>query len=142
MRPRSARQFLLLFIIVILTAPACSDNNNTTTTPTPTTPPPTTDTFSGTLSRNGAFTHQFVVVAAGSITATLTTVAPDSTTAIGFSLGTWNGSACQIVLANDKAAQGASILGTASGAGNYCARVYDVGNVVGTVSYEIQIVHP
>ena len=26
--------------------------------------------------------------------------------------------------------------------GIYCVRVYDVGNLVGTVSYEIQVVHP
>src|SRR5439155_14490665 len=105
MRRRSARELLLLFIIVILIvilpAAACSDN--TTTTPTPTTPATTTDTFSDTLNQNGAHSHPFVVVAAGSITATLTTVAPDSTVVMGFSLGTWNGTACQIVIANDKA---------------------------------------
>ena len=61
---------------------------------------------------------------------------------VGLSLGTWNGTSCQIVLANDKATQAAVVIGTASSAGSLCVRVYDVGNVADPITYEIQVVHP
>jgi hypothetical protein len=59
------------------------------------------------------------------------------------SLGTWNALAntCQIVLANDNATQGASILGTASGPGDFCVRVYDVGRLQGATEYTLTVVH-
>ena len=79
--------------------------------------------------------------APGTLTATLRTLAPDSTLVVGLSLGTWNGSSCQIVLANDNATQGAVVVGNASTTTNLCARIYDVGSVVEPVSYQIDVVH-
>ena len=76
------------------------------------------------------------------MTVTLTTLAPEGLEAIGVSLGTWNGTACQIVIANTAAAQGAAILGVASSAGNLCVFVQDVGKISTAASYEITVVHP
>ena len=58
------------------------------------------------------------------------------------SLGTWNGIACQIVIANDKASSGTVVTGTASAIGNLCVRIYDIGEVSGTASYSISVFHP
>ena len=127
-------------LLVGLTAGACEDTTPTPR-PTPTPPPTTTDTFTGTLNVNGAFTFPFPVVAAGSMTATLTTMS-DTTKAISLALGTWNGVTCQIVLANDKAMQGAIVTGVSSGVGTFCARVSDVGNLTESVTFEITVVHP
>jgi hypothetical protein len=127
-------------LLVALTAAACEDTTPAPT-PTPTPAPTTTDTFTGTLNVNGAFTFPFPVVAAGSMTVTLTTIS-DTTKAISMALGTWNGVTCQIVLANDKATQGAIVTGTASGIGSFCARVSDVGNLTESVTFEITVVHP
>jgi hypothetical protein len=119
---------------------ACDD---TTTTGTPTSPTPTTtETFTGTVTVNGAVTHVFAVTQRGSVTATLTAVGSDNTATIGVSLGTWNGTSCQIILANDQAAVGAGVLGTVSGVGNLCLRVYDVGKLTAATTYSIDVVHP
>lgn len=132
----------LTFLAMVLAvgAPACS--SDTPTTPTTTTPVTVTDTFAGTLNQNGAASYSFTTAASGNVTAALSSLAPDSSLIVGLSLGTWNGSSCQIVLANDKATQSAVIIGTASAAGSLCVRVYDVGNVVGPATYEIQVNHP
>lgn len=137
---RPIRLRVMALALAALTAGACEDTTPPAT-PTPTPAPTTTDTFTGTLNMNGAATFSFVVQAAGTVTATLKTVS-DSTIAIGLALGTWNGTACQIVIANDNALQGAIVVGSASGLGNLCARVYDVGKVLEPVTFEITVVHP
>jgi ABC-type nitrate/sulfonate/bicarbonate transport system permease component len=129
-------------ILVLLLAAGCGDDTTTSTTPTTPTPVTVVETFSGTLNRNGGVTHTFATGASGTVTATLTAVSPDSALVLGLSLGTWNGVACQVVLASDKAVQGAVVTGVVSSTGNLCVRLYDVGNIVGTTTYEVQVVHP
>jgi len=106
-------------------------------------PPPTlTDTFSGTLNLNGAITHSFTVTGAGSITAQLTTLSPDSTKPVGLSLGTWNGSICQVILPNDNSVQGSVVVGNSSTIGSFCVRIYDAaGTVVDPQTYVIDVFH-
>jgi len=133
-----SRLYCVLFLAA--TAAACSSSPITPTTPI--SPANVQETFSGTLTKNGGSTHTFVVGRAGSVTVVLTTVSPDSTLVVGLSLGTWNGTSCQAVLAKDNAVQGSTLLGTASTAGNLCVRVYDVGNLVGSITFQIDVVHP
>lgn len=132
---------LAAMLATALSAAACS-NNDTVTSPTTTTPVAVTDTFNGTLNRNGAATFPFNVSAAGVVYATLTSVA-DSTIPMGFSLGIWNTatSACSSVLANDAALQGTTITGSATNIGQLCVRVYDVGRVVDPLDYQLTVVH-
>ena len=126
-------------------------------TATPTTPSgkTTTDTFTGTLTPNSANTHVFVVAAAGNITATLTSVGPDATQTVGFSMGTYSAltNACTIVMSNDAALQTFQLKGVASTNGSYCMRIFDNGTVAalqaaGTISssnpftYTITVEHP
>jgi hypothetical protein len=138
----------VLLLAVLAAAAGCNDNN-TVTTPTTTTTTPstatTTETFSGTLNLNGAQTFPFTASAAGTITVTLTTVSPDSTFKIGLALGSWTGSACQVVIPNDSAAQGAVVTGTVSAAAALCARVYDAAGTVPAgqpVSFTVTVTHP
>ena len=131
----------VLLMAAVLSTTACG-SDTPTTTPTPTPPPAITETFSSSINRNGAATHIFVAQASGSVTATLTTLAPEGTEAIGMSLGTWNGTACSISIANTNAAQGAVVLGVATSAGNLCVFVQDVGKIANAASYEITVVHP
>lgn len=127
-------------VAVMLSAAACS--KSTATSPTTTTAPANViDTFTGTLTRNGATNFQFSVSAAGVVYATLSSVA-DASTVVGLSLGTWNGISCAIVLANDLAAQGTTVTGSVTGIGTLCARVYDVGKVVDPLDYQVTVVHP
>jgi hypothetical protein len=132
----------LLLVMMILTA-ACGSDNSTPTTPTP---PTITEVFSGTLNPNGAATHPFAVSRSGGVTAQLTVVTHDSTGSdpalvLGLSLGTWNGSTCQITIAKDNAVLATLVTGNASSAGSLCVRVYDVGNFTESTSYEVQVVH-
>lgn len=138
---RSIHRGLLLLVLATLPAWACGSSDDDTTTPTQPTPT-TTETFSGNVNQNGAVTFPFAVQSSGTITATLTSLEPLSTLPIGMSLGTWNGSACTVAIANDSATQGVAVSGTVSAAGNYCVRVYDVGNIQNTVSVTVQVVHP
>lgn len=103
-----------------------------------------TDTFTGTLTRNGATSHPFPITSAGGgdVTLTLRTVSPDATAVVGISLGTWNGTSCQAVISNDRAIQGASMLGRATTTGELCARIFDPGTIADPQSYEIEVVHP
>ncbi len=126
-------------VLSALSMSACGDNSPTTPTPVP--PSSVTDTFSGTLTVNGASSFPFSVSSQGAVYLTLTSVA-DSSVAVGLSLGTWSVTGiCSAVLSNDAAVQGASIAGSATNIGTLCARVYDVGKVVSPLDYQITVVH-
>lgn len=129
----------LLLSIAILAMGACN-NTPIVTAPTPGTP--VTDTFSGTLSKNGAFTHAFSISTLGSITTTIVALAPNSAQIVGLQLGVWNGTSCTAASSTDTATTGSSITLTASSAGIVCVRLYDVGFVSDPVLYQLQVVHP
>jgi hypothetical protein len=112
--------------------------------PTPIDPTPTEITeppFTGTLTINGGVTKSFQSVAAGTVTAIIDSIQPTPTVAIGVALGLWNGTSCQPVTFNDNAAVGSGVAGLASGAGNLCARVYDIGQLTVPVEFSLTIKH-
>ena len=74
--------------------------------------------------------------------AKITAVTPDTSSVVGLSLGTWNGTACQSVISNDRATVPASLLGRATSTGTLCVRIYDVGALSGPQDYELRVVHP
>jgi len=125
---------------LVLTAAACGDE--TPTTPTPTEPVTVTDTFSGTINKNGAATHRFTTAAAGDLSATLNSLSPDDTVVVGLGVGAWNGSVCNILLARDEAVKSTVIYGTVNASGELCVRIYDVGRIGDTTNYEISVTHP
>jgi hypothetical protein len=131
---------LVSVVALSLVVSGCGNSSSDTTV---TAPPSTlTDSFSGTLTRNGAAAYSFTVTGAGQMTAQLTTLSPDSSKPVGLSLGTWNGSICQIILSNDNSAQGAQVVGTASATGSFCVRIYDAaGTVVDPQTYTIDVFH-
>ena len=107
----------------------------------PSEPPPTeiSETFTGTVTVNGAHTSSFAVTRAGSISARFASLSV-SDAVVGLSLGTWNGQVCQIILANDNATVSSVVPGTAS-VGAFCVRVYDVGRLTGPVDFEVVVTH-
>jgi hypothetical protein len=136
----------LLLVAVTSAASACDDNNSSSSPTTPTTIPTVlTETFSGTLLKNAAYTHPFTVTDAGDVSVFLLQsvdpARPDDAIPIGLSLGTWNGVSCAVVIASDNISPGASLTGRATSAGNLCVRVYDVGFVPGAANYELLIDH-
>lgn len=128
----------LLAVALVAGGVAACDSTDTPTTPTPATP--ITETFTGSIAPNGAITSPFVTMASGAVSATLTSVEPAVN--MGLSLGTWNGTACQAVVANDNAPVSATITGSVTTVSSLCVRVYDVGFVVNPVTYIVTVVHP
>jgi hypothetical protein len=134
----------ILLLMLTMSVAGCDDN---TTSPTPTTSTipataTTTETFTGRLEKNGAITFPFIATAGGTVVVTLTSVT-DSALQIGLSLGTWTGAACQIVIANDSAAQNAVVTGTVTSAASLCARVYDpAAKVTAPQDFTVTVAHP
>jgi ABC-type Fe3+-hydroxamate transport system substrate-binding protein len=130
----------LLLLIATLAMGACS--NDTLTNPVTVTPCPCTDSFSGTLSKSGAFTHTFTITNLGAVTATIVSLAPNTAQIVGLQLGVWNGVSCTAASSSDTASTGSAITLNASSAGVLCVRLYDVGFITDPVLYQMQVVHP
>ena len=139
---------VVLLALVSLGTSACSDNTLSQLAAASTTTPQTfTDTFTGTLSQNGAFQHIFTIQTLGAVTITLVNLSPNTTQIVGLSLGVWTGAQCSTSpqtggASNDQATAGSTITLNATAAGNLCARLYDVGFVTQPVFYTLQITHP
>jgi hypothetical protein len=130
----------LLFISLFVGIVGCGDDDPPTAPTPPVSRPTVTETFSGTLTVNGGVTHSFNT-GSGQIIATLDALAPNNAAVIGVALGTWNGAACQIVIANDSAGQAVQVVGVATTTGSFCMRVYDVGQLAAATDYTVTVVH-
>jgi hypothetical protein len=120
-------------------AAGCGDDAEPPTEPEA--PVQVTETFTGTVTVNGAFTHPFTVNRAGTVTAQLTALSPDDTVTVGLSLGTWNGVSCQIVITNDTAKLASNVIGNANAPGSLCVRVFDVGGLSTGTNYDLKVDH-
>ncbi len=126
---------------VMLVAAGCGSSTPTS----PTTAGATvTETFNGSLAQNGSNIHTFNVSAAGEVDATLTTVGPLNTLALGFVLGSFDGTNCNAAYENDNSRQGQVLSGSTTTTGTFCVRVFDVGNIASgnTVTYTVTVAHP
>lgn len=132
------------FPVVLLLAFALAACDDSTSPTNPSEPVFVTDTYTGSVTQNGAATHAFKTTGAGAVTATLKQIGADNTLVVGFALGTFVNDACNVVLANDVATGDAVLKGTMTGAGDLCVRVYDVGNVAAgtTAAYTVEVTHP
>src|SRR5947209_1101819 len=109
---RRARTLAGVALLALLTS-ACSDNTLSQLAAASTTAAnPSTDTFTGTLSKNGAFTHIFTINTLGAVTATIINLSPDTTQIVGLSLGVWNGTSCSTSPATGGSATDVASTGT------------------------------
>jgi hypothetical protein len=139
--PRLPVHAFLLVLAVALTSASCGDDDSTTS-PTSPTPVYVTDTFSGTLATGETARHTFTAKTGGSIQIAVTAMAPDATLTMGIGLGTWDGTACSVVLQTSAATLNSAFSASATSAGNYCVTFFDVGNVATTTDYTLSVVHP
>jgi hypothetical protein len=122
-------------------AGACGSTPTTPTAPIAT----ITETYQGTVIPASAGVFTFTTLTGGSIVATLTTIGPDNTKTVGFSLGTYSGAVCTVILDNIAATQGFAFNATASSIGTYCVRIYDNGNIKTDnipYTFTITVTHP
>ncbi len=155
---RLLRAAPVVFLLAVSTW-ACSDyvSSNATPGPTPTPTPPAliTQTFTGTITTGGQAYHVFNVANPGRVDATLTTIGGASGQQIGVGLGvasvldpthldiTGNLLGCSVVLTNDAATQGITLVTTASTSLIVCLRVYDptTSVITGDTPYTITVTH-
>lgn len=140
--PLSAITRTLAAFVLVAASTACDDAGPTTPDDPDPDVTPFTETFSGILNRNGALTFPFNATAKGTATATLSSILPDNTVPLGFAMGTWNGTTCNLVISNDNASENTVIAGTVGSAGSLCLRIYDIGRVATTAKFTIFVVHP
>ena len=130
-------------VLVALAALAGSCGSSTTvTTPTPVT---ISETYSGTLIPASAGVFTFTTLTGGAVISTLTTLGPDSTKTVGFSLGTYSGAVCTVILDNIAATQGFQFTANTSSIGTYCVRIYDNGSTTTDgvpYTFSITVSHP
>ena len=138
-------------VVLLLVVIGCGGSNDTPTQPEP--PAEIAETFPaeglGTLTTNGAFSYPFTVNVVGSMEAQLVVLKPvdesfpqESAVPVGLALGTWNGSICQIVLANDVTKQGDVVDGNTTAVGSFCVRIYDAsGTLPRPEAYQITVRH-
>ena len=131
--------FFSALILACTAAAGCGDDDTLPTEPIET-PVQISESFTGSITINGAFTHTFVTGRAGQATATLTSLSPDSAAVVSFVFGTWNGQYCQAILFKDDSTTGASLTGNAS-LGAFCVRVADVGRLTAPTDYSITVSH-
>jgi hypothetical protein len=135
------RSILSWAVFALLTLAIAACGSDPVATPTEPSAVSVTENLSETLTVNGARTFPFTANRAGTVTARLSALAPDDTITIGLSIGTWNGTSCQIIIANDQAKLNVSVVGTAQQTGQFCARVYDVGLLTAPTNFTIELTH-
>lgn len=116
-----------------------SDNNPTA--PSTLAPASVTQEFSGELPVQTSRVHPFPVSARSTISVTLVAVGPLSTLSVGLGVGTWDGTNCTLIAGDNNARQAAVLSGTVE-PGNYCAAVYDNGNLTDTITYTVRVQRP
>ena len=134
----------LVALAMALTLAAC-DNGESPTAPTPN--PTVTETFTGSITRNGSQLHGFAATAAGTVTATITAVDPANSPAFGFSMGTLDliTGVCTAVLTNRTATTSAVLTGNVVGITPLCIQLFDSSGTIPAdvpVNYTLTVVHP
>jgi hypothetical protein len=119
----------------------------TTTEPTTTDTTIYTELFSGTLEANSSKFYSFSVVNPGTTKITLASVTataggPALSTVLGVGLGTPEGTGCAMSQSQQTSAALTSQLNADLEPFIYCVRIFDVGNVSGTINFAVRIVHP
>jgi hypothetical protein len=134
------KKILVVVLSATLLTAACSDPTPPAA-PTPV-PPTITETFTGTLTLSGNNSHPFTVSQVGGLRVSLIGVSPPAAVGIGIGTPSTATGTCT-VLANLTAVgdPGVQISGTATIAGGFCLAVFDVGNLVESVSYTITVLH-
>jgi hypothetical protein len=120
-------------IAIRLVAPALIDTGGS----------PGTQVFASTITPGGTATRTFEVSQGGNVDVRLTSLAPvDVEMNLGIGVVSPDGTGCKysrIVAVNPS---GVSQLSVRADAGDYCATLFDIGNLTGQASFSMTIAHP
>jgi hypothetical protein len=135
-----SRSFIALVVLLAAIYSSACDNGPEPTTPT--LGPEVTDTFTGTVTLNGAVTHSFSTTTAGSVVATITTIDP-SGAFVGFQLGTWDTVTCTAEKSNPGATLNSVLTGVTQSSASLCIRLHDPNGSLtnNNVTYTVTVTH-
>jgi hypothetical protein len=131
-------------IRILLLAGACGavfGCSDTTETPTTTTVPSTEFTVSSSFTKSGSASRTFVNTAAGDVNLTLTSASPAVALGIGVGIPRSNGAGCEVSSYVVTSSSPSPQLIASAEAGTFCVKVFDVGNVVETVTFSLFVKH-
>ncbi|HKC13078.1 MAG TPA: hypothetical protein VKI41_13675 [Vicinamibacteria bacterium] len=100
-----------------------------------------TQTFTGVLSASGAFAQSVTVAGSGEIDLTLSGLTPQATITMGLGIGQPANGTCGLLTSIENAKVG-SLVSLAVVAGSYCVVIYDLGNIQGSDTFTLTVVHP
>lgn len=136
-----------IMILAAVTAALAGCGNDQTTTPTPTDTTPTrdspaTENFTSNLTVQGSAWRFVNAIAAGAVTATLTSTDQPSTV-VGLGIGLRNGTAGCLVSREVVAVAGSSPrIDATVDAGAYCIKIFDTGSLTTPMNFTVSITYP
>jgi len=138
------RAFILRAIVLSVAVAAAGCEGEIANLPTTPDPVTVTETFTGTLTINGAQTHNVFTGATGLVTATVASLGETAPTKVGFSMGTLSSvGTCTVIVHNDNAVVTTALTGTVANlSGTLCVRIFDVGALTAPVDYTLTVSHP
>jgi hypothetical protein len=139
---RSTVVFVSRAALLALALVGAACDNGPATTPTPT-PVLVTETFTGTVTLNGAISHGFSVSTAGTTTATITALSPTGAF-LGFQMGTWSGAVCTAVLSNEAGTLSSVLAAGTQSSASLCVKLHDPNGTLtdNPVTYTVTVTHP
>ena len=142
---------IALGVVAMIAVLAVACNRDTPTSPSTTgtsttvASPTVTEEFTGTLPVGGYSFYSFTVTMNGTVNLTLSTIGGSnvpSSVWVGMGLGVPSGEDCTAsAVVNTQAGSTAQLTGTYA-PGTYCARVYDIGNLVAPAQFNVSIAYP
>jgi hypothetical protein len=100
-----------------------------------------TQTFTGVLSASGSFAQSVTVAGSGEFDLTLSSLTPQTTITVGLGIGQPASGTCSLLTSIENAKVG-SLVSLTVVAGPYCVVIYDIGNIQGSDTFALTVVHP
>jgi hypothetical protein len=114
--------------------------NTSTSAPVNIPNPTNIDVYSSIVGASGSATHQLAIAFNGSTN--IAFVSASSAASIGVAFGVWDGQACRLSQALTTPATGTTIMAFTTDPGNYCIRVFDVGQLTAPMLFTIDTTIP
>jgi hypothetical protein len=132
-----------IVIIAALSGSIACGGDKTPTQPDPPVYELKTEVFSGSVKTGGSTAFHFAVVNPGTLQVAITELGPTSTLVMGISLGFWEAATevCVEQLRTTVATLNVAFEATPQQPGEYCAAVFDTGNVVITSDFKLTVNH-
>jgi hypothetical protein len=122
---------------------ACTTYFEAPTSATPTaTATPDLWTFTSQIARGGYASRSFRLTNAGTVQVTLTSLTPSVPVGLGVGIPESSGGGCSLARSIETTEDSMPQLSVAADAGDYCVKVFDIGQIEQSVSFSLTTAHP